>query len=76
MSDQLLNNMRGRVEQRPLASPAFASGDVVTLASGPLRDLDAIFSSFDGEERAIILLSLMHRQQQMSVPLKALRSTA
>ncbi|MEH6799066.1 MAG: transcription/translation regulatory transformer protein RfaH [Halopseudomonas sabulinigri] len=76
LSDQLLSNIRSRVQQRPSSEPIFASGDVVALTTGPLRDLDAIFSSFDGEERAIILLSLMHRQQQMSVPLKALRSTA
>ncbi|HEB04764.1 hypothetical protein LCGC14_0323850 [marine sediment metagenome] len=76
LSDQLLNNIRGRVEQHSLGKPIFASGDGVALTTGPLRDLDAIFSSLDGEERAIILISLMHRQQQMSVPLKALRSIA
>ena len=68
----ILARLEGCVSDRSL----FCPGDVVTVAEGPLRDLNAIFSSVDGQERAVILLNLMHRQQQVSVPLKALRSIA
>ncbi|KAA0690830.1 transcription/translation regulatory transformer protein RfaH [Halopseudomonas laoshanensis] len=54
----------------------FAHGDAVAVTEGPFRDLEAIFSSLEGEERAIILLNLMHRQHELRIPLKALRAIA
>ncbi len=56
------------------AQPLFVPGNAVTVTDGPFRDLEAIFSKADGEERAIILLNMLQRQQQVSVPVRMLRA--
>jgi transcriptional antiterminator RfaH len=76
VGDSIVAGIQSRLDQTPNSKPLFAAGQSVTVTDGPFRDLDAIFSSLDGEERAIILLSLMQRQQSLKVPLRALRSTA
>lgn len=54
--------------------PLFKSGCRVTVTDGPFRDLEAIFEKVDGEERAIILLNMLQRQQSVSVPVGLLRA--
>ncbi|SDS00028.1 transcriptional antiterminator RfaH [Halopseudomonas xinjiangensis] len=56
------------------AQPLFASGSAVVVSDGPFRDIQAIFQKADGEERAIILLSILQRQQSISVPMRMLRA--
>lgn len=56
------------------ALPLFAPGSVVTVTDGPFRDLEAIFQKVDGEERAVILLSMLQREQRVSVPVRMLRA--
>jgi transcriptional antiterminator RfaH len=55
--------------------PLFDEGSPVTITNGPFKDLDAVFCKADGEERAVILLSVLHRQQQIKLPLRALRAS-
>jgi transcriptional antiterminator RfaH len=40
-------------------SPELSQGDVVTITEGPFRGMDAIFKTYDGEKRAILLLNLL-----------------
>lgn len=70
-----IEGIQARLNTTREGKPLFVPGDPVTLADGPFRDIEAIFSSIDGDERAIILLQLMHRQQEIRVPLKGLRPT-
>lgn len=53
--------------------PVFEEGAQVLITDGPFKDLDAIFYKKDGEERAIILLKMLHCQQQIRMPLAALK---
>lgn len=76
VGNSIIAGIQSRLDQTPTGKPLFAAGQTVTVTDGPFRDIEAIFSSLDGEERAIILLSLMQRQQTLKVPLRALRSTA
>ena len=72
--DGIIEDLRARlatVEGKPL----FQKGEPVTLIQGPFKDLDAVFCKADGEERAIVLLNLLHRQQELRVPLKALKAS-
>lgn len=67
----------GDIRQRLAANeaqPLFVPGTPVIVTDGPFRDLEAIFDKTDGEERAIILLSMLQRQQQISVPVRMLRA--
>jgi len=42
------------------------------IKAGNFCDIQAIFLSHDGEQRAVILLSLLQREQKISLPLSSL----
>ncbi|MFL1455777.1 transcription/translation regulatory transformer protein RfaH [Marinobacter sp. GN3S48] len=42
-------------------------GQSVELSDGPFQGLEAIFQAYDGEERAIVLISFMQKQQAVKV---------
>ncbi|MGO2134751.1 transcription/translation regulatory transformer protein RfaH [Marinobacter sp.] len=50
------------------------AGQALELDEGPFKGLGAIFQAYDGEERAIVLISFMQKQQRVSVPVSAIRS--
>ncbi|WP_288365266.1 transcription/translation regulatory transformer protein RfaH [uncultured Marinobacter sp.] len=49
-------------------------GQAVQLNEGPFEGINAIFQSYDGEARAIVLISFMQKQQMVRVPVSALKS--
>lgn len=72
--DSIVNELQARL-LKTAGVPLFSEGTPVTITQGPFKDLDAIFCKADGEERAIILLNLLHRQQELKVPIKALKAS-
>lgn len=74
VADNIIDGLQSRLAEVG-SQPLFEQGSPVKIINGPLKNLDAIFSKPDGEERAIILLNLLHRQQQISVPLRALEAS-
>jgi transcriptional antiterminator RfaH len=42
----------------------FKSGDLVSITAGPFRGFDAIFKTYDGEKRAILLLNLLTKMTE------------
>lgn len=57
-----------------LGPASFSPGDAVQVYRGPLAGLKAIFSAADGESRALLLVSLLGRQSEMTVPADCLRA--
>ena len=49
-------------------------GQAVELDDGPFKGIGAIFQAYDGEERAIVLISFMQKQQRVSVPVSVIRA--
>lgn len=45
------------------------TGERVEIKEGPFRGIEGIFEAYDGEERAIVLISFMQKQQQIRVNL-------
>lgn len=74
VDDRIISELQSRLA-RADSKPLFHEGAPVTIIDGPFKDLDAIFCKADGEERAIILLTLLHRQQQIMLPLQALKAS-
>lgn len=72
--DVVIKDLQDRLS-RVGSKPLFATGAPVTLVEGPFKDLNAVFCKADGEERAIVLLDLLNRQQQLSVPIRALTAS-
>ncbi|ROO33960.1 antitermination protein NusG [Pseudomonas sp. AF76] len=59
------------LQQRTTATiqPLLATGDSVRITQGGFAELDAVFVTMDGEQRVILLLNMLNRQQKISVPL-------
>ena len=49
-------------------------GQAIELDDGPFKGISAIFQAYDGEERAIVLITFMQKQQQVKVPVSVIRS--
>ena len=47
-------------------------GDKVTILDQGFAGIESIFMTMDGEERVILLINLMNRQQQISLPLASI----
>lgn len=60
-----------RLQQRTAAPVKLAleAGDSVRITEGGFAELDAIFVAMDGEQRVILLLNMLNRQHQISMPL-------
>lgn len=71
VSEQLIVELKQRL--LPEAESLFNQGDPVVIETGPFQGLEAIFSKKKGDERVFLLLNLLHQQQHLEVPLKAIR---
>ncbi len=47
-------------------------GEAVQLSEGPLEGINAVFQAYDGQERAIVLIHFMQKEQKVKVPVGAL----
>lgn len=48
-------------------------GESVQLSEGAFEGINAVFQAYDGEERAIVLINFMQKQQRVKVPVSAIR---
>lgn len=72
ISDAVIDHVRQGLDAVSL-SGGIKSGDDVELAGGPFAGLNAVFQSYDGDERAIVLIDFMQKSQRISVPVSSLR---
>ncbi|MCS6811192.1 MAG: transcription/translation regulatory transformer protein RfaH [Tepidimonas sp.] len=54
--------------------PLFQPGQTVRITQGPFAGLEAIYQMPDGEESAIVLLTLLQRECRAALPLAQLRA--
>ncbi|MBD8600020.1 transcription/translation regulatory transformer protein RfaH [Pseudomonas sp. W2Oct36] len=74
VQDALIEQIRQRL-LAPLAPPArvaFQEGETVRITAEGFNDVEAIFLAADGDERAVILLNLLQREQKVSLPVSSL----
>lgn len=67
VSEDLVRHLQQRAEIE--ITTGYKVGDNVRIMSGRFVELDAIFMAMDGEERVVLLIKLLNRQQQVSLPL-------
>ena len=66
--DEVISDIHARLEQvEPQA--LLRSGDRVRITSGCFRGFDAIFQTYDGESRVILLLEFLHKQTKLTASL-------
>ncbi len=71
IADNLVQQLKQRIQ--PMPSQPFKAGDQVRIEAGPLKGLQAIFASQNGDERVILLLNLLQQQQRIEVASHAIR---
>jgi transcriptional antiterminator RfaH len=67
VDERFIEQLQRRCENT--VQSALQPGDLVRITAGDFVELDAIFMAMDGEERALLLLNILNRQQRVSVPL-------
>jgi transcriptional antiterminator RfaH len=72
VSYELILNLKSRAESCLIS--AFSPGEKVTILDQSFAGIESIFMTMDGEERVILLINLMNRQQQISMPLASIAS--
>lgn len=68
--DDIIEGLRQRLASPD--EPHFEPGQRVQLHGGGFDELEAIFVSPDGNERSVILLTLLQREQKIRVPTRYL----
>lgn len=74
VSTGLIEQLRQRtqfVTEQPVV-PVLKAGEKVRITEGPFAELEAIYHSMDGQQRAVLLLNLLNRQQKIHLPLSSL----
>lgn len=71
ISDDIIQHIKGSLES-VVQQGGLKSGEAVQLGDGPFEGINAIFQAYDGEERAIVLINFMQKQQRVKVPVSAL----
>lgn len=66
----LVDNLRDRLDQDE--TTLFSEQQSVRITSGPFKDYQALFKQYDGEQRAIVLINLLNKQQELLVELNHL----
>ncbi|SFC02880.1 transcriptional antiterminator RfaH [Marinospirillum celere] len=71
ISDQLIAQLRERTQPQP--KDYLKAGEQVLIEEGPFKGLNAIFQSRKGEERVVLLLQLLQKQQRLEMPVTSIR---
>lgn len=72
IADEVVEHIKasmGRIAEAGGIKP----GQDVELSDGPFKGIKALFQAYDGDERAIVLIDFMQKQQCVSVPVSAVK---
>jgi len=53
--------------ERSIDLDRYHTGDKVIITEGPFRGLEAIFQQYDGEERVMVLLEILHKPTKLKL---------
>lgn len=70
--DHLLQELKNHEQNFKPAKP-LARGDRIRITEGPFADIEAIFLTMDGDQRVVLLMHLLHREQRVRVALTQIR---
>jgi transcriptional antiterminator RfaH len=72
ISDEVIQHIRDSLDS-VAEQGGIKPGQAVQLSEGPFEGINAIFQSYDGEARAIVLINFMQKQQRVKVPVSAIK---
>lgn len=72
VADAIIEGIRSRLAAVSV-EPYLKPGDRVRIAEGPFSQLEAIFVANDGQNRVVLLLNILRRNQELSFPSETVR---
>lgn len=69
VQESIISTLQERTRQLPRIN-AYAQGDMVRITQGAFHSIEAVFQAYDGEERVILLLTMLNKQQQLHIPVQ------
>jgi transcriptional antiterminator RfaH len=71
--DELIEGIRARLSD-PLARESYLNpGERVRITEGAFSQMEAIFVASDGNQRVVLLMSILQTEQTLTFPLKNVR---
>lgn len=67
VSDMLIETIKQQPHTQEGAHSYFTPGQKIIITEGPLKNLEVIFKSSKGEERAIVLINMLQRDQEIEI---------
>ena len=70
VDDSLIDEIKSREKvwgEQTIDKDKFKKGQAVTVTKGPFSGLDAVFASYNGEQRVIVLLNILGNQTPLSM---------
>lgn len=71
--DSIIEGIRRRLDEGSDAEPHLKPGERVRITDGAFSQLEAIFVANDGDERVVLLLNILQRDQRLSFPVESVR---
>ncbi|MGF2733393.1 transcription/translation regulatory transformer protein RfaH [Marinobacter sp. DUT-1] len=72
IEDEVIEHIKNSLD-KVTEKGGIKAGEPVELDEGPFKGINAIFQAYDGEERAIVLINFMQKQQMVKVPVASIR---
>lgn len=71
VSDGVIAQLQSH-DHAPSTEALFSAGDKVRIKEGPFSELEAIFQEMDRNERVVLLLNFLQREQRIYLPLASI----
>ncbi len=71
INDAVIDELRLHETQGDV-QPQLVSGEAVRITEGPFAELQAIYLGMDGDQRVVVLLNFLQRQQHINLPLSGI----
>ena len=75
MDDETMDNLQQKID-KALVVKVFSIGDKVEILKGPFKGMEAIFNTYKGEERAMLLLNFMAKNLTAKFDLRDFKKVA
>lgn len=74
--DELIERLRERLSDPAMNEPYLKPGQLVRIIAGSFAQLEAIFLASDGDQRVVLLLTILQTEQRLIFPLKSVRKVS
>ena len=75
LDDETMDNLQQSID-KALVVKVFSMGDKVEILKGPFKGMEAIFNTYKGEERAMLLLNFMTKNLTAKFDLRDFKKVA